>query len=71
VIYVVRASTDSFEIRWRERSYQGGVLTRIDSFTGMASIVFNFAAAANPSKNPLGLYIRALDWAADLSPHRT
>ena len=71
VMYVVRASTDSFEIRWRERSYQGGILTRIDSFTGMASIVFNFAAGTNPGKNPLGLYIRALDWAADLSAHRT
>jgi type IV secretory pathway TrbF-like protein len=71
MIYVVRASGDSFEMRWRERSYQGGVLTRTENFTGVATIMFNTAAGANPSRNPLGLYIRALDWAADLGPQRT
>jgi type IV secretion system protein VirB5 len=71
LIYVVRASADSFEMRWRERSYQGGTLTRTESFTAVATIAVNAVAGTNPNRNPIGLYIRALDWVADLSPHRT
>ena len=71
LIYVVRASADTFEMRWKERSYQGGTLTRTESFTGVATIAFNAAAGTNPSRNPIGLYIRAFDWATDVGPHRT
>jgi len=31
VIYVVRASSDSFEIRWREQTYQDGTIVKTEN----------------------------------------
>jgi type IV secretion system protein VirB5 len=69
VIYVVRASSDSFEIRWREQTYQDGTIVKTETFTSVATIILSPRTAGEaPSKNPLGLYIRALNWSADLGP---
>ena len=69
VIYVVRASGDSFEIRWREQTYQDGTIVKTETFTSVATIILSFRPTdESMSKNPLGLYIRALNWSADLGP---
>jgi len=69
VIYVVRASSDSFEIRWREQTYQDGTIVKTETFTSVATIILSFRPTdESMSKNPLGLYIRALNWSADLGP---
>jgi len=69
VIYVVRASSDSFEIRWREQTYQDGTIVKTETFTSVATIILSFRPTdESMSKNPLGLYIRAPTWSADLGP---
>jgi type IV secretory pathway TrbF-like protein len=71
VIYVVRASNDSFAIRWREQTYQDGTIVKTESFTGVATIILSpWNADETPSRNPLGLYIRAFKWSADLDTNR-
>ena len=71
VIYVVRASSDSFEIRWREQTYQDGTIVKTETFTSVATIILSFRPTdESMSKNPLGLYIRALNWSADHSANQ-
>jgi len=40
VNYIVRASSDSFEIRWREQTYQDGTIVKTESFTGVVAVIF-------------------------------
>jgi type IV secretion system protein VirB5 len=66
IIYVVRASSNSFEIRWQEQSYENGNVLKTDPFTAVANILFRRPeAAAAISKNPLGLYIDTINWWRD------
>jgi type IV secretion system protein VirB5 len=65
LLYVIRASDSSFEIHWKEKAYEAGTLMRTDTFTGTAEIVLNSVASADPSRNPLGLYVHAFRWARD------
>lgn len=68
IISVVRSSEDSFEIRWREMSYQNGVEQSAYTFTASLSIVLE-----SPTdelvlhRNPLGIYVHGLNWSKDLS----
>ena len=39
VTSVVRASSDSFQVRWIERRYDQGALTSTDRWTGILAIV--------------------------------
>ena len=67
VISVVRASPDSFQLRWRESTYASGTLIDVDRYSGVASIVI--APSSSPeqlAKNPLGLYVHAFNWSRDL-----
>ncbi len=67
VLSIVRASPDSFQLRWRETSYEGGALVRVERFSGVASIVID--PPSDPerlAKNPLGLYVHAFNWSKDL-----
>lgn len=69
VISVVRASPDSFQVRWREKAYSNGVLTSATRFTGVASIVIDPATTpVRLAKNPLGLYVHSFTWSKDLQP---
>jgi type IV secretory pathway TrbF-like protein/sugar phosphate permease len=66
MIYVVRASTDSFEMRWKEQTYEKGVIAKTDRFTGVANLVFKSPNTIETiSKNPLGLYVNAFNWSRD------
>jgi type IV secretory pathway TrbF-like protein/sugar phosphate permease len=57
VIYVVRASNSSFEIRWKEETYESGTIAKTERFIGIAEIIFRSTDTAQWLKNPLGLYV--------------
>jgi len=65
VMYVVRAYSDSFEIRWKEQTYENGVLIETERYTGRATVIFKPPNPAEPLRNPLGLYVHAFNWSRD------
>jgi len=75
VTSIVRSSEDSFEIRWREKSFRGGALLDAQTYTASLSIITKAPtdAAKAPTdaetlhRNPLGLYIHGLHWSKDLN----
>lgn len=67
VLSVVRASPSSFNLRWRETTYDKGVLTQVERYSGVATIVIDPPSTPERlQKNPLGLYVHALTWSRDL-----
>ncbi|MBP2427417.1 conjugal transfer protein TrbF [Bradyrhizobium elkanii] len=67
VTSVVRASSDSFEIRWKENSFENGSIAKTERFTGLVTTVLKPPADAETlRKNPLGLYVHSLNWSRDL-----
>jgi type IV secretion system protein TrbF len=67
VTSVVRASDDSFEIRWSEKTYASGQFEKLERFTAHLTIVI--APPRNEEalhKNPLGLYVHGINWSKDL-----
>ena len=67
VTSVVRASANSFQLRWIERTYRNGALTTVEYWTALLSV------AVEPPKdeerlrlNPLGIYVDGLDWSREL-----
>lgn len=66
VTSVVRSTDKTFEVRWREDVYQNGDFVRADNFTGSFTIVLQPPRdTATLRKNPLGLYVHALNWSED------
>lgn len=67
VTSVVRASNDSFEIRWKESTYENGAVAKTERFTGVVSVILKAPSNAETlRKNPLGLYVHSLNWSRDL-----
>ena len=67
VVSVVRVSDTSFQARWIEKTYEGGALTGAERFTGLFAIVTQAPRDAETLRaNPLGLYVRSLNWNQDL-----
>ena len=67
VTSIVRASDDSFDIRWRETSFENGVQMTSSNHTAVISIIIKPPTdAATLHKNPLGLYVHGLNWSQDL-----
>ena len=65
---VVRASDDSFEIRWSEKTYASGQFEKLERFTAHLTIVLAPPRTAEAlHKNPLGLYVHGVNWSKDLS----
>ena len=62
---VVRATDRSFEIHWNEKTYENGVLVKSERYTGVAEIIFQSAARADPLKNPLSLFVDTFHWKRD------
>jgi type IV secretory pathway TrbF-like protein/sugar phosphate permease len=65
VIYAVRASNHSFEIRWQEETYQNGMIIKSERYTGMAEIVFKPVNTADILHNPLGICVNTFSWSRD------
>lgn len=67
VASVVRASKDSFEIRWTETTYASGQFERRDRFTAHLTVVISPPRNVEAlHKNPLGLFVHGINWSQDL-----
>lgn len=67
VTSVVRASDTSFELRWRELAYENGALADTTRHTALLSIALQPPRTEEAlRKNPLGIYVHALNWSRDL-----
>jgi type IV secretion system protein TrbF len=67
VTSVVRASDQSFQIKWTESEYDRGNLAGTSHWTGILSVAMRPPASAETlRKNPLGLYVDAIDWSREL-----
>lgn len=65
---VIRASNDSFRVAWTERRYQDGALTETSRWSAILTVVVH--APRTPDalrKNPLGVFVTALNWSKELS----
>lgn len=68
VVSVVRATESSFQVRWIERSYEGGAVKDTKRMTGLFSIVVKTPNTPELiAKNPLGIYVHAFNWTPELS----
>jgi type IV secretion system protein VirB5 len=64
---VIRASPSSFRVAWAERRYQDGALTEIARWTAILTISLQPPADADHlRKNPLGVYVAAINWSKEL-----
>ena len=64
---VVRASDDSFRVEWIERRYVDDALAATERWNAILTITLQAAADADRlKKNPLGVYVRALNWSKEL-----
>ena len=64
---VIRASGDSFRVAWIERRYVDDALTTTERWSAILTVAIQ--PASDPDrlkKNPLGLYVNALDWSKEL-----
>ena len=65
---VIRASDDSFRIAWTERRYQDGSLAATERWSAIATIVIRKPRTPDAlRKNPLGVFVNALNWSKELS----
>ncbi len=64
---VIRASPDSFRVAWTERHYQNGQLATTERWTAILTLVIETPHDAERlKKNPLGVYVHALNWSKEL-----
>jgi len=69
VTSVVRMSGTSFEVKWREQTFDHDTLAGTDRWTAILSVVMRTPSTVDVlRKNPLGLYVNAIAWSRDLSP---
>ena len=67
VTSVVRASDRSFQVKWTESDYERGNLAATSRWTAIISVVIRPPGSAETlRKNPLGLYVDAIDWSQEL-----
>ena len=64
---VIRASPTSFRIAWIERRYQDGSLASTERWSAIGTVVVQTPRTADAlRKNPLGIYINAINWSKEL-----
>jgi type IV secretory pathway TrbF-like protein len=69
VTSVVRASDRSFQVEWTEREYDRGSLSGTSRWTAILSLVTRPPSSAETlRRNPLGIYVDAIDWSQELDP---
>ena len=67
VTSVIRASPNSFQVRWVERKFTNGAATGSERWTAILTIVLLPPRdEAHLRKNPLGLYVDNLNWSREL-----
>ncbi|MBU1462694.1 MAG: conjugal transfer protein TrbF [Alphaproteobacteria bacterium] len=71
VTSVVRASDTSFQVKWTEQQYERGSLASTSRWTAMLTVKIKPPRLADVlRKNPLGLYVDAIDWSRELDTPR-
>lgn len=64
---VIRASPDSFRIAWIERRYENGQLAATERWTAILTIIVETPRDLDRlRKNPLGIYVNAINWSKEL-----
>ncbi|SDG41560.1 type IV secretion system protein VirB5 [Bradyrhizobium sp. Rc2d] len=64
---VIRASPDSFRVAWVEHRYQDGALAGTTRWTAILTIAIQPPTDADRlRKNPLGIYVNAINWSKEL-----
>jgi len=64
---VIRASGESFRVAWTERHYENGSLAATERWTAILTIgVAPPRDAERLRKNPLGVFIHAINWSKEL-----
>ena len=64
---VIRASGDSFRVEWVERRYIDNALATTERWSAILTIVLQTPTDADRlKKNPLGVYVHALNWSKEL-----
>ncbi|MGF7150107.1 type IV secretion system protein VirB5 [Sphingomonas zeicaulis] len=67
VTSVVRASDRSFQVKWTETLFERGSLVSTSRWTAILTIVSRPPRSADIlRRNPLGLYVDAIDWSREL-----
>lgn len=67
VTSVVRASDTSFQVKWTETAYERGAQSGASRWTAILTTVTRPPASADVlRKNPLGIYVDAIDWSREL-----
>ena len=66
---VIRATPDSFRVAWVERRYQDGALVATERWAGILTLAAHRARSPEQlRKNPLGVYVKAIDWSKEMVP---
>ena len=64
---VVRASDNSFQVKWTEQVFEHDALARTEHWTAILSVVTKQPTTAEIlNKNPLGLYVNGVNWSREL-----
>ncbi|MGV7120519.1 conjugal transfer protein TrbF [Sphingopyxis sp. 550A] len=65
---VIRASGDSFRIAWTERRYQDGSLAETTRWSAILTVAVQTPRTPDAlRKNPLGLFVNAINWSKELA----
>jgi len=65
---VIRASDSSFRVAWIERRYIDGTLAATEHWSAILTVVLQTPTDADTlKKNPLGVYVHALNWSKELN----
>lgn len=60
---IQRVSDNAFEVRWRERAFEGGYLIQVDHFVGKLALLIQRPKSG--SRNPFGLYVHDFKWSVE------
>ena len=64
---VIRASPDSFRIAWVERRYENDALAATERWTAIVTVAIETPHNADRlRKNPLGVFVHAINWSKEL-----
>jgi type IV secretion system protein VirB5 len=67
VTSVIRASPASFRVAWIQRSYENGSLSATERWTAILAVIIDTPRDADRlRKNPLGVYVNAINWSKEL-----
>jgi type IV secretion system protein VirB5 len=67
VTSVVRASDTSFQVKWTESAFERGGFVGTSRWTAIVTVALRPPSSADVlRKNPLGLYVDAIDWSREL-----